>query len=164
MINKKLFNLGKEGKRHALALSNGNGCAEGAAPTPPQPAKDHSHVLEHSLHQLLRKAHRRNLNPETGGLSSSPVGVSKRRRIAGPRAADRKTLLKMANEETFLEQIIAQAQHVVLRLRAMFVLDQVSQNLRDPLITFHWSTLSSPTRTSVKVCIEAIPSFLKWFP
>ena len=106
---------------------------------------------EHSLHQLLRKAHRRNLNPETGGLSSSPVGVSKRRRIAGPRAADRKTLLKMATEETFLEQIIAQAQHVVLRLRAMFVLDQVSQNLRDPLITFHWSTLSSPTRTSVKV-------------
>ena len=109
--------------------------------------------LEHSLHQLLRKAHKNNLNPETGGLSSSPVGVSKRRRIAGPRAADRKTLLKMATEETFLEQIIAQAQHVVLRLRAMFVLDQVSQNLRDPLINFHWSTLSSPTRTSVKVSL-----------
>merc|ERR1712008_559568 len=35
----------------------------------------------------------------------------------------------------------------------MFVLDQVSQNLRDPLINFHWSTLSSPTRTSVKVSI-----------
>ena len=112
--------------------------------------------LEHSLHQLLRKAHKNNLNPETGGLSSSPVGVSKRRRIAGPRAADRKTLLKMATEETFLEQIIAQAQHVVLRLRAMFVLDQVSQNLRDPLINFHWSTLSSPTRTSVKVSFVAL--------
>ena len=103
---------------------------------------------------MLRKAHKNNLNPETGGLSSSPVGVSKRRRIAGPRAADRKTLLKMATEETFLEQIIAQAQHVVLRLRAMFVLDQVSQNLRDPLINFHWSTLSSPTRTSVKVSLQ----------
>ena len=64
----------------------------------------------------------------------------------------------MATEETFLEQIIAQAQHVVLRLRAMFVLDQVSQNLRDPLITFHWSTLSSPTRTSVKVslCLKQV--------
>ena len=105
---------------------------------------------------MLRKAHKNNLNPETGGLSSSPVGVSKRRRIAGPRAADRKTLLKMATEETFLEQIIAQAQHVVLRLRAMFVLDQVSQNLRDPLINFHWSTLSSPTRTSVKVSFSAL--------
>ena len=105
---------------------------------------------------MLRKAHKNNLNPETGGLSSSPVGVSKRRRIAGPRAADRKTLLKMATEETFLEQIIAQAQHVVLRLRAMFVLDQVSQNLRDPLINFHWSTLSSPTRTSVKVSFAAL--------
>jgi len=147
------YKSGKEGKRHALGSMNGQNGHEGETPTPPQPAKDHSHVLEHSLHQLLRKAHRRNLNPETGGLSSSPVGVSKRRRIAGPRAADRKTLLKMATEETFLEQIIAQAQHVVLRLRAMFVLDQVSQNLRDPLITFHWSTLSSPTRTSVKVSI-----------
>jgi len=147
------YKSGKEGKRHALASSNGLNGNDGTIPTPPQPAKDHSHVLEHSLHQLLRKAHKNNLNPETGGLSSSPVGVSKRRRIAGPRAADRKTLLKMATEETFLEQIIAQAQHVVLRLRAMFVLDQVSQNLRDPLINFHWSTLSSPTRTSVKVSI-----------
>lgn len=81
----------------------------------PQPAKEHSHVLEHSLHQLLRKAHKRNLNPESGGLSSSPVGVSKKRRLAGPKAYDRNSLLKMATEETFLEQIIAQAQHVVLR-------------------------------------------------
>ena len=117
----------------------------------PQPAKDHSHVLEHSLHQLLRKAHLRNLNPESGGLSSSPVGVSKRRRLAGPRAGDRSSLLKMATEETFLEQIIQQAQHVVLRLRTMFVLDTMATSLKDPLITFHWSTLSSPLRTSVKV-------------
>lgn len=151
------YKSGKEGKRFSLSASqdlNGDsGTGNGPTPaTPPQPAKDHSHVLEHSLHQMLRKAHFRNLNPESGGLSSSPVGVSKRRRIAGPRAADRRNLLKMASEETFLQQIIAQAQHVVLRLRAMFVLDQVSANLRDPLITFHWSTLSSPTRTSVKVC------------
>ena len=126
------------------------------APVVPQPAKDHSHVLEHSLHQLLRKAHLRNLNPESGGLSSSPVGVSKKRRLAGPRAADRRTLLKMATDETFLEQIILQAQHVVLRLRTMYVLDTMASNLKDPLITFHWSTLSSPTRTSVKVISNVI--------
>ena len=89
-------------------------------------------------------------------FSSSPVGVSKRRRLAGPRAGDRASLLKMATEETFLEQIIQQAQHVVLRLRTMFVLDTMATSLKDPLITFHWSTLSSPLRTSVKVCITII--------
>ena len=119
-----------------------------------QPVKDHHHVLEHSLHQLLRKAHLKNLNPDSGGLSSSPVGVSKKRRLAGPRAADKRTLLKMASEETFLEQIIQQAQHVVLRMKTMHVLDTMASNLKDPLITFHWSTLSSPTRTSVKVSLD----------
>ena len=37
--------LGKEGKRHALASSNGLNGNDGTIPTPPQPAKDHSHVL-----------------------------------------------------------------------------------------------------------------------
>ena len=130
-----------------------NGVSSQQIPIAPQPAKQHDHVLEHSLHQLLRKAHLRNLNPESGGLSSSPVGVSKKRRLAGPRAADRRTLLKMASEETFLEQIILHAQHVVLRLRIMYVLDQMASGLKDPLITIHCSTLSSPTRTSVKVSL-----------
>ena len=39
------------------------------------------------------------------------------------------------------------------RLRTMYVLDTMAASLKDPLITFHWSTLSSPTRTSVKVSI-----------
>ena len=58
-----------------------------------------------------------------------------------------------SQEETLLEQIIKQAQHVVLRLRTMFVLDTMARELKDPLITCHWGTLSSPTRTSVKVII-----------
>jgi mediator of RNA polymerase II transcription subunit 17 len=152
----------KTGSERKTLLANLNGAFKSPENEPqsshgpssaPQPAKEHSHVLEHSLHQLLRKAHMRNLNPESGGLSSSPVGVSKRRRLAGPKAADRSTLLHMAEEETFLEQIILQGQHVVLRLRTMYVLDTMAASLKDPLITFHWSTLSSPTRTSVKVSI-----------
>ncbi len=35
----------------------------------------------------------------------------------------------------------------------MFVLDTMARELKDPLITCHWATLSSPTRTSVKVTI-----------
>lgn len=125
------------------------------APTPAQynQQRDHSHVLEHSLHQLLRLAHQRNINPDHAGLSTAPVGIPKRRRLAGPGAASRKELLEMATQETLLEQIIRQAQHVVLRLRTMFVLDTMARELKDPLISCHWGTLSSPTRTSVKVII-----------
>ena len=38
----------------------------------------HSHVLEHSLHQLLRLQHSRNINPDGACLSSAPVGKSQR--------------------------------------------------------------------------------------
>eukprot|EP00094_Tigriopus_californicus_P001926 TCALIF_01855-PA protein Name:"Similar to MED17 Mediator of RNA polymerase II transcription subunit 17 (Drosophila melanogaster)" AED:0.03 eAED:0.03 QI:5/1/0/1/1/0.5/2/0/757 len=113
----------------------------------------HSHVLEHSLHQLLRLQHSRNINPDAPALSSAPIGISKRRRLAGPRAADRQSLIEMATQPTLLEQIIQQAQHVVLRLRTMFVLDTMARELKDPLISCHLGTLSSPIRTSVKVSI-----------
>ena len=39
------YKSGKEGKRHALGSMNGQNGHEGETPTPPQPAKDHSHVL-----------------------------------------------------------------------------------------------------------------------
>ncbi|QQP56152.1 Mediator of RNA polymerase II transcription subunit 17 [Caligus rogercresseyi] len=125
-----------------------------APPSTKEPSqKDHSHVLEHSLHQLLRQSHAKNINPEGPSLSSAPVGVSRKRRRAGPAASDRHSLLEMARQETILERVIAQAQHVVIRLRTMFVLDTLGRDLKDPLITCHWSTLSSPTVTSVKVMI-----------
>ena len=116
-------------------------------------AYDHSHVLEHSLHQLLRKVHRCNINPDGPGLSSGPVGVPRKRRLAGPDGADRHSLLDMSKSETLLEQIVRQAQHVVLRLRTIFVLDTLAREFKDPLLTSHWSTLSSPTCSSVKVSV-----------
>ena len=125
----------------------------GGAGGSPQSRNDHSHVLEHSLHQLLRKVHRGNINPDGPGLSSAPVGVHRKRRAAGPGAADRHGLLEMTQTETLLEQIVRQAQHVVLRLRTIFVLDTLAREFKDPLLTSHWSTLSSPTCSSVKVSV-----------
>ena len=122
----------------------------GASGSPPQSRNDHSHVLEHSLHQLLRKVHVANINPDGPSLSSAPVGIPRKRRAAGPGSADRHSLLEMASTETLLEQIVRQAQHVVLRLRTIFVLDTLAREFKDPLITSHWSTLSSPTCSSVK--------------
>ena len=144
-----------EGKNQASNTSSKSKSGPDTSCTPAQynQQRDHSHVLEHSLHQLLRLVHQKNINPDDAGLSTAPVGIPKRRRLAGPNAASKKDLLEMANQETLLEQIIRQAQHVVLRLRTMFVLDTMARELKDPLISCHWGTLSSPTRTSVKVII-----------
>ena len=72
----------------------------GAAP-PPQPSVpagplgDNNYVLEHSLHQLLRHVHHRNMHHAMPHPASAPMGMSKRRRLAGQAAASRSQLLKM---------------------------------------------------------------------
>lgn len=128
----------------------GEGKKSGSGTTPPS-RNDHSDVLEHSLFQLLRKVQASNINPDGPSLSSAPIGIPRKRRAAGPESADRHALLEMSTSETLLEQIVRQAQHVVLRLRTIFVLDTLAREFKDPLITSHWSTLSSPTCSSVKV-------------
>jgi len=130
----------------------GDGKKSSSGTTPPS-RNDHSDVLEHSLFQLLRKVQASNINPDGASLSSAPIGIPRKRRAAGPLSADRHSLLEMATTETLLEQIVRQAQHVVLRLRTIFVLDTLAREFKDPLITSHWSTLSSPTCSSVKVSI-----------
>ena len=65
----------------------------------------------------------------------------------------------MSAQETILEQVIRQAQHFILQLRTMFVLDTMARELRDPLIHCHWATINSPTRTSVKVCFIFMSGF-----
>lgn len=57
--------------------------------------------------------------------------------------------------ETLLEQIIRQAQHVVLRLRTMYVIDTLAREIKDPLIVSHWNTLNSPTQSCVKINITS---------
>lgn len=56
-----------------------------------------------------------------------------------------------SNSETILEKIIAQTQHVVLRLGATVVIDQFATEVKDPLIVSHWVAMSSPTQHSVKL-------------
>jgi len=134
---------------HSVA---GDGKRASSGTNPPS-RNDHSDVLEHSLFQLLRKVQASNINPDGASLSSAPIGIPRRRRAAGPESADRHALLDMSTSETLLEQIVRQAQHVVLRLRTIFVLDTLAREFKDPLITSHWSTLSSPTCSSVKVSV-----------
>jgi len=53
---------------------------------------DHNHVLEHSLHQLLREVHSRNSYQPLPHPATAVLGVSKRRRLAGPLGYTREKL------------------------------------------------------------------------
>lgn len=114
---------------------------------------DHKHVLEHSLHQLLREYHYSALHHCTPKPASAPMGLPRKRHLAGPQAYDRAHLAQAVATETILEKIIAQTQHVVLRLRTMYVIDQYASEVKDPLVVAHWMCMSSPTHNSVKINI-----------
>ncbi|XP_041988465.1 mediator of RNA polymerase II transcription subunit 17 [Aricia agestis] len=116
---------------------------------------EHDHVLEHSLHQLLRAVHHANTHHPFPHPATGPLGPSKRRALAGPTAADRYELLEMSKEQTLLEQIIQQAQHFFMRRRSEYVLDTIAKEVKDPLIVSHWNALNSPTQSCVKINIMA---------
>lgn len=115
------------------------------------PINDHDHVLEHSLHQLLREVHYRNTHHPFPHPASGPLGPSKRRMLAGPLAADRYDLLEMTKSQTILEQIISQAQHIFMRKRTQYVLDTLARDVKDPQIISHWNAMNSPTMSCVKI-------------
>ena len=119
------------------------------------PINDHDHVLEHSLHQLLRDVHHKNSHHPFPHPASGPLGPSKKRMVAGPLAFDRQELLEMTKSQTLLEQIIAQAQHIFLRKRTQYVLDTLARDVKDPQITSHWNAMNSPTMSCVKINITS---------
>lgn len=50
----------------------------------PAPSKsEHDHVLEHSLHQLLREVHHKNTHHPFPHPATGPLGPSKKRMMAG---------------------------------------------------------------------------------
>ncbi|KAG1652190.1 Mediator of RNA polymerase II transcription subunit 17 [Nymphon striatum] len=114
---------------------------------------DHNHVLEHSLHYLLRELHYNNVHHPMPHPTTATLGVSKRRRLAGPEAYDRYTLLEMTKSETLLEQIVKQAQLDFLRKRTSDVIDTLALEIKDPIIIAHWNCLTSPTKSCVKINI-----------
>lgn len=50
---------------------------------PPPSKSEHDHVLEHSLHQLLREVHHKNTHHPFPHPATGPLGPSKKRMMAG---------------------------------------------------------------------------------
>uniref|UniRef100_A0A0V0G9X6 Putative vitamin d3 receptor n=1 Tax=Triatoma dimidiata TaxID=72491 RepID=A0A0V0G9X6_TRIDM len=136
-----------------ITLRHKNGGGEASGETRRGQKGEHDHVLEHSLHQMLREVHHKNTHHPFPHPSSAPLGPSKRRCLAGPSATDRYYLLEMTKSQTLLEQIIQQSQHTLLRQRTEYVLDTIIKEVKDPLIVTHWNALNSPTLSCVKINI-----------
>jgi mediator of RNA polymerase II transcription subunit 17 len=117
--------------------------------------KNHNHVLEHSLHQLLRETHYKALHQPMPHPVTATLGINRKRYFAGPEAIDKQTLIESCKNETILEQIVAQSQHIVLRNRTMRLIDELAAELSDPLLVAHWLTLSSPFQSSVRLNISS---------
>ncbi|KAL4237228.1 Mediator of RNA polymerase II transcription subunit 17 [Mactra antiquata] len=122
----------------------------------PRPPKvEHNHVLEHSLHQLLREVHHKTLHLDPPHPVTATFGMTKRRRLAGPSGMSRADLKEMSESETLLEQIIKQARHEVLRVRTMTTIDRLASTIPDPQIMAHWSCLNSSLQSNVKIIITS---------
>ncbi|XP_059476360.1 mediator of RNA polymerase II transcription subunit 17 [Neocloeon triangulifer] len=143
------------GVQLVIGLCHSGVATDGKTTAPPPQSNGHDHVLEHTLHQLLRELHHKNTHHPFPHPSSGPIGPSKRRCLAGPCASDRYELLQMTQTQTMLEQVIQQAQHINIRDRTLCVLDRLAKEFKDPLITSHWNALNSPTQSCVKINIVA---------
>lgn len=108
-------------------------------------------VLEHTLYQLLHEIHYKNLHFPLPRPTSATLAINSTKYIAGPNALDKKTLTQLSQNETILEQVIQQAQHSMLRLRTMCLIDSLAIEIQDPLIIPNWNYLNSPIQTSVRV-------------
>lgn len=136
-----------------IGLCHSNGQVDKTSSPSSAQKGEHDHILEHSLHQLLREMHAKNISVDMPHPACAMLGASKRRRLAGPQAFDRSTLLEMAETKSLLEQIIEQSQHAVLRIRSNHVLETITMQIRDPQMTIHWNALGDATHDCIKINI-----------
>src|SRR6201999_3732458 len=129
------------------AFPNKNSRSKDANPLAPR--KEHPKpVLEHSLHQLLREVHHNALHHPMPHPTTATLGISRKRYLAGPEAHDKQTIAELNKSDTILEQIIAQTQHDLLRLRTIYMIDTTASEIKDPIIVAHWLCLNSATKSS----------------
>ncbi|XP_064113711.1 mediator of RNA polymerase II transcription subunit 17-like [Macrobrachium nipponense] len=150
----KASNQIQAGSSNAVVGGSGTGILGPGTVNGLGPSKyKHEHDLEHSLHQLLHRVYHQSFQHPLPHPVYAPMGMSKRRRAAGPEGMERNQIIQMTKEKTLLEQIIRQVQHNFLRLRTMYVIDQLAAEFKDPLIVSHWNAFNSPTQSCVKINI-----------
>lgn len=106
--------------------------------------EEHKPVFEHSLHRMLKEFYASALRKMQG--RDIP-------REAGPCAMDKQTYLDLSRQESSLDKIVQQAQHLIMRQQTMEIIDTFAAQIKDPLLIPHWFCLNSPTSSIVRVDI-----------
>lgn len=106
--------------------------------------KSHKQVFEHSLHQMFRDFY--------AGMLRKMQGRDVPRE-SGPYAMDKQTLYELSRQESSLDKIVQQAQHLIMRHQTIEVIDSFASKIKDPLIISHWFCLNTPTTSIVRVDI-----------
>lgn len=105
---------------------------------------EHKPVLEHSLHQILKDFYASMLRK----MQDRDIP-----RQAGPCAIDKQTLFEISRQESSLDKLVNQAQHLIMRQQVMEVIDTFAAKIKDPLIISHWFCWNSPVTSIVRVDI-----------
>lgn len=133
---------------HSKTLEEPNPQETGSSP--------HNQVLEHALHQLLREHHHNLLHQDTPIVPvTASIMPNKRRRLAGPLAADRSTLASVFTQQPLLSAIVSQAKHAVLRQRASDIIDKLVKEMPDPQMTVHWAAITHPLHATCRIFITS---------
>lgn len=106
--------------------------------------REHKSIFEHSLHQMFLDFYA-NMFRRIQGRDVP--------REAGPHAIDKQALTEISKQESSLDKIVNQAQHLIMRQQTMDVIDTFAAKIKDPLIISHWFCLNSPTTSIVRVDI-----------
>lgn len=106
--------------------------------------KEHKRIFELSLHKMFHTFYT-NFQRRLQGRDIP--------KEAGPNAIDYQTLYEMTRQESSLDMIVQQAQHLIMRQQTMNVIDTFAAQIKDPLIISHWFCLNSPTTSIVRVDI-----------
>lgn len=119
-------------------------CSEGMSEGMIKLQKEHKPVLEHSLHQMLRDFYANMFRKMQGRDVPREVG---------PCAIDKQTLSEISRQESSLDKVVQQAQHLIMRQQTMEVIDSFAARYKDPMIISHWFCLNSPTTSIARVDI-----------
>ena len=102
-------------------------------------------TLEHSLHALLHRQHRNNINFPTPHPSTTFWGRKSNTRPAILNLLQRGT---EAPRRSLLQEFLEQARHSLLRERLNMYFDRKSLDSTQPCVSHHWNMSSSPTHSS----------------
>ncbi|XP_046847873.1 mediator of RNA polymerase II transcription subunit 17-like isoform X1 [Xenia sp. Carnegie-2017] len=115
-------------------------------------------IFEFTGQILLRQQHRFNYDHCTPRPVTSGIAMKGNKKIcvAGPSCMVLEDFNKLKTNPKLLDKLINIAKHHILTRRVDRVIQDLSEEISDPLISCHWSSLSTETSSFASVCIGLV--------